>query len=57
MVPKLKLPTTPINLEVNKNNNMLNMAELDESALYLEDGTELLGARHGMKTRRQRIVE
>jgi hypothetical protein len=35
----------------------LNINELDESALYLEDGTELLGVRHGMKTRRQRIVE
>jgi hypothetical protein len=33
------------------------MAELDESAIYLEDGTELLGARHRLKTRRQRIIE
>jgi ATP-dependent protease HslVU (ClpYQ) ATPase subunit len=33
------------------------MAELDDSAIYLEDGTELLGARHRLKTRRQRIIE
>lgn len=33
------------------------MEELEDSIIYLEDGTELLGARHGMKTRRQRIME
>jgi ATP-dependent protease HslVU (ClpYQ) ATPase subunit len=33
------------------------MAELDDSAIYLEDGTELLGTRHRLKTRRQRIIE
>jgi hypothetical protein len=49
LVPKLKLPITPVEREPK---NMLNMAELEESAIYLEDGTELLGARHGMKTRR-----
>jgi hypothetical protein len=54
-VPKLKLPITPVVERATK--NMLNMAELEESDIYLDDGTELLGIRHGMKTRRQRIME
>ena len=33
------------------------MHELDDSALYMEDGTEFFGARHRLKTRRQRIIE
>ena len=53
-MPKLKLPITPVEKVTN---NMLNMAELEESVIYLEDGTELLGVRHGMKTRRQRVME
>jgi len=43
IVPRLKLPITPVENIPPQLKNLLNMADLDDSAIYLEDGTELLG--------------
>jgi hypothetical protein len=53
-VPRLKLPLTEREEVLPRivKNNILNLAELEESDIIMEDGTALLGNRPGMKTRR-----